>query len=293
MGFLKFSAIYNKNSDKSKSDNFVLADVSHNFGEGKHPVPVREKDDFLFWFSGFTDAEGNFLITLDRSFVKFRFKISLHIDDIEVLNTIKSQLNIGRVTVEISRDRCSFIVEKYADIRNVICPIFNSYPLHTSKRLDFEDFNKAVLIKDYISKTLSDAEMERIISLKNGMNSNREIFTFQTTKSQIIINPNWFIGFIEGEGTFAIKTGSALYFQVAQKNTSQESLNAITTFLIGLPSSVLLNSKILPLNVVSTTNVKTGVVSLVVNSVDSLFYYVLPYLESSKMYTRISGLYYT
>lgn len=62
--------------------------------------------------------------------------------------------------------------------------------------------------------------MDRIISLKNGMNSNREIFTFQTTKSQIIINPYWFIGFIEGEGTFAIKTGSALYFKVAQKNTS-------------------------------------------------------------------------
>jgi hypothetical protein len=77
-----------------------------------------------------------------------------------------------------------------------------------------------------------------------------------------------------------------LYFQVAQKNTSQESLNAITTFLIGLPSSTLLNSKILPMNVVSTTNVKTGVVSLVVNSVDSLFYYLLPYLDSSKMYTR-------
>jgi hypothetical protein len=77
-----------------------------------------------------------------------------------------------------------------------------------------------------------------------------------------------------------------LYFQVAQKNTSQESLNAIITFLIRLPSSVLLTSKILPLNVVSTTNIKTGVVSLVVNSVDSLFYYVLPYLESHKMYSR-------
>jgi hypothetical protein len=76
-----------------------------------------------------------------------------------------------------------------------------------------------------------------------------------------------------------------LYFQVAQKNTSQESLNAITTLLIELPS-VLPNSKILPLNVVSTVNVKTGVVSLVVNSVDSLYYYVLPYLESSNMYTR-------
>lgn len=118
------------------------------------------------------------------------------------------------------------------------------------------------------------------------MNSRREIFTNQVTKSQIIINPNWFIGFLKGEGTFGIKTGSALYLQVAQKNTSQESLNAITTFLTRLPNSVLQKSKILPMNVVSTINVKTNVVSLVVSSVDNLYSCVLPYLDSSNMYTR-------
>lgn len=104
MGSYKFSTICNKNSEKPMTDNFRLADVSHHFGEAKNP-----QDDFLFWFSGFTDAEGNFLITLDRGFVKFRLKVSLHIYDIEVLNTIKSKLNIGRVTVEVGRDRCSFI----------------------------------------------------------------------------------------------------------------------------------------------------------------------------------------
>jgi hypothetical protein len=77
-----------------------------------------------------------------------------------------------------------------------------------------------------------------------------------------------------------------LYFQVSQKNTSQESLNAITTFLTGLSSNVLQNSKILPLNVISTTNVRTDVVSLVVNSVDSLYYYLLPLLDTSNMYSR-------
>ena len=92
--------------------------------------------------------------------------------------------------------------------------------------------------------------------------------------------------FLEGEGTFGIKTGSALYLQVAQKNTSQESLNAIITFLTKLPNNALQNSKILPLNVISTINLKTNVVSLVVTSVDALYYYVLPFLDSSKMYTR-------
>lgn len=116
------------------------------------------------------------------------------------------------------------------------------------------------------------------------MNSKRKIFTYELSKSQIIINPDWFIGFLEGEGTFGIKTGSSLYFQVAQKTDSQECLNAIVTFLTRL-SSKLLNSKILPLNELSTVNKRTSVVSLVVSSVDSLYYYLLPYLDSSKMYS--------
>ena len=131
---------------------------------------------------------GNFLITLDRGFVKFRFKISLHLDDIEVLNTIKSKLKIGRVSIEKSRNRCSFIVENFADIKNVICPLFRAFPLHTSKKLDFEDFCR--VIKDHIKKNLSEAEMETIRSIKNAMNSKRDKFTYQLSNSQIIIHPN-------------------------------------------------------------------------------------------------------
>ena len=268
MGFCHLSTYRNQNSNVRTEHN-ILKIVS---------------SEFLYWFSGFTDAEGNFLISIDRQYVRFRFKISLHIDDVEVLNTIKSNLNVGTVTLESSRNRCSYIIQNYEDIKNVICPIFNAFPLHTSKRLDFENFSQAVFIKD--NKKLSDIDMSKIVSLKNTMNTKREIFTYNTTKSQIIINPNWFIGFLEGEGTFGIKTGSALYFQIAQKNTSQESLNAITTFLTGLSNNVLQNSKILPLNVISTTNVRTDVVSLVVNSVDSLYYYLLPLLDTSKMYSR-------
>ena len=107
----------------------------------------NKNDEFLHWFSGFTDAEGNFLITIDRNYVKLRFKISLHIDDIKVLQIIQSNLNIGRVTEEQSRNRCSFIVEDVSGI-NTICSIFNNYPLHTSKKLDFQDFYQALLIRN-------------------------------------------------------------------------------------------------------------------------------------------------
>ena len=90
-----------------------------------------------------------------------------------------------------------------------------------------------------------------------------------------------------------------MYFQVAQKNTSQECLNAIIYFLTKLPKNRLqdtlnistrnLNSservnKILPLNVTSSINIRADVVSLVILSVDALHYHILPYLESHKMH---------
>lgn len=76
-----------------------------------------------------------------------------------------------------------------------------------------------------------------------------------------------------------------MYLQVAQKNTSLNCINAIIAFLNSLESNLLKDSKILPLNIVSTINKKTNVISLVVSSVDALYYYILPLLDNSKMYT--------
>ena len=205
-------------------------------------------------------------------------------DDIETLNIIKSKLNIGNVYTEKTKNSCSFIVQDFTEIKYVICALFNKFPLYTSKRLDFEDFYKAVIIKDN-NHNLSDVDKERIINLKNGMNSKREIYTYSVTESQIKINPNWFTGFLEGEGTFGIKTGSSLYLQVAQKNTSQVCLNAIVTFLTSLDSNLKQDAKIRPLNVVSTVNAKTTAAAVVISSVDALYYYTLPLLDSHTMYT--------
>ena len=271
MGFRNYTTYSSENSDKSAVKG-----------------SSRPNKDFLHWFSGFTDAEGNFLVVIDRQYVKLRFKINLHIDDIEVLYIIKSKLGFGRVIEESKRNSCSFIVEDSLSI-NKLCDIFNNYPLHTSKKLDFMSFYEVLSIKT-ANKVVSDIDMNKIISIKNSMNYKREKFTYNTSKSQIIINPNWFIGFIEGEGTFGIKTGSSLYFQVAQKNTSQECLNSITNFLLDLSSNAAIHkdpeNKILPINITNTTNVRTNVVSLAIANVDALYYYLLPYLDSSKFYSR-------
>lgn len=196
-------------------------------------------------------------------------------------------MKIGRIIVEEKRNSCAFVVQSFSELKDVLCPIFLNFPLHTSKNLYFQYFYKAILLKaNSKNGNLSDLDKEKFLSIKDGMNSGRTVFKYETTGPQITINPNWLIGFIEAEGTFGIKTGSSLYFQVAQKISSQDSLNAIITFLTGLHNpEIPKDSGILPVNVTSTTNIRTNVVSLVVSSIDTLYYYILPWLDSSKFYT--------
>lgn len=253
------------------------------------PGSVQARDEeFLFWFAGFTDGEGNFSIILDGSYIRFRFKINLHIDDLQVLKIIKSKLKIGNIIIEENRNSCAFVVQNFSDLKNVLCPIFINFPLLTSKKLDFQDFYNAILIKAKSNNgNLSSSDKIKILSLKDGMNLGRTVFKYDAIGPQITINPNWLVGFIEAEGTFGIKTGSSLYFQVAQKITSQECLNAIITFLTRLyNTNIPKGSGILPVNVTSATNIRTSVVSLVISSVDALYYHLLPWLDSSKFYSR-------
>ncbi len=84
----------------------------------------------------------------------------MHIDDIEVLYTIKYNLGFGRVVYESIRNSCSFIIEDFLSISK-LCNIFNHYPLHTSKNLYFLSFYEVSLIKA-TNKELSEVDMEKI-----------------------------------------------------------------------------------------------------------------------------------
>jgi len=260
----------------------MLNSVIVNKEEPTHGISklLHVSTEFLQWFVGFTDAEGNFLITLDRDYVRFRFKISLHKDDIEVLNIIKSKLGIGSVKKE-NEQYCSFIVNDIDSIKYIICPIFIKFPLQTNKRLDFNDFYDVIKNKE---KGKNNNDINKILSIKNNMNSKRLTF-LNLDANSFSINPCWLLGFIEGDGTFGIKNGSP-YLQIAQKNSSQLTLNAIKSFIETLPNFQEQTIKLLPVKVTSATNKKTNVISLVVNSIDSLYYFILPLLDSNNLYTR-------
>lgn len=71
------------------------------------------------------------------------------------------------------------------------------------------------------------------------MNRKREINESKNTDPfAISIVSNWFIGFTEGDGTFGIKNGSP-YFQIAQKITSQATLDVIKNSFLNYLKQIL------------------------------------------------------
>jgi hypothetical protein len=159
--------------------------------------------EFLLWLSGFADAESNFNISLrnykDNKYNSFviTFQIGLHIDDLPVLNYIRSNLNCGHIS--ISGNKCNYFVNDQYSLINIILPIFKTVQLNSSKYYQFLIFEKAVnLIKD--KKHLSSFGRLKIIEYYNEMKiSNLNSLAIKN----MTITDYWLGGFTEGDASFS------------------------------------------------------------------------------------------
>jgi hypothetical protein len=118
-------------------------------------IKIYLEPDFLEWLSGFTDAEGNFNITLrklnDNTYtsVMLTFQIGLHIDDLSILEYIKENLNCGHISNSRGGSKCNYFINDNVSLIQVILPIFNHTKLNSSKYYQFLVFERAVnLIKE-------------------------------------------------------------------------------------------------------------------------------------------------
>ncbi|KAF1107978.1 hypothetical protein B8V09_03490 [Streptococcus agalactiae] len=127
-----------------------------------------------FFVTGFTDAEGSFMIIIDKSNrtklgyqVRGRYSINLHKIDLQLLCQIKDYFGVGSI-VEY-KESVSYVVTNLKELIDVIIPHFDKYPLITQKRADYELFKKAItLLKN--KEHLIDEGFLKIINLKFYMN---------------------------------------------------------------------------------------------------------------------------
>lgn len=172
---------------------------------------------------------------MDRGYLRAVFRIKLHIDDIEVLHTIKQFLKVGKVT--FSGNSCLFMISDNYSLLNVLIPLLNKYYLYTTKWLDYLSFKSVV---EFLSMESSRIPLEKVVwatALISDINLTRSSYNL-TLIPTITVNPFWLLGFIEAEGTFGIKN-LVPYFQIGQHTKNQMVLNAISAYLSQLPKGFL------------------------------------------------------
>lgn len=98
----------------------------------------------LWFITGFSDAEGTFIITITKNSklyvgwkVKVMFKIGLDIKDYDLLQCIQGFFGVGKVTLDTKNNTCVFQVHVLKEIVEVILLHFNKYPLISNKGVGF------------------------------------------------------------------------------------------------------------------------------------------------------------
>lgn len=276
-------------SNKNYYSTLTYAEIS--------PFFKNLDEDFLNWFSGFSDAEGNFSINFYKnklgniSSTTFRFSIELHIDDKDTLNLIKKKLNIGN-DIAVYGNSCKFTVTHPKDIYMLI-EIFDKYNLNTKKYLDYLDFKKAFKIYQERIKTVKDEEIfNTLLNLKKGMNSNRTNWDFPT-EHNITITDYWLLGLIEGEGSFYLdRSKMEPNFSIAQSNIQHSLIEAIKNYLIDklgfdkYSVSKLNNSSVIAVMAGKARNHSKPLSVLRIKNTNVLINYFIPYLDKMTFITK-------
>ena len=189
----------------------------------------ENKEIFDQWLVGFTDGDGTFSINRqnDQKW-SLTFKLSQNSYNLRILYFIKTKLGVGNINIE-KNNMANFRIRDRSKLESVIFPIFDKYPLLTTKYFNYLKFKKAysVLTNASLSLTEKNKIMNEIVSSKPPVDYispawdlvDNNVTNFETA-SKVMSKP-WLIGFTEAEGSFYLvaKSSDRLVhaFEITQK----------------------------------------------------------------------------
>jgi len=205
------------------------------------------------FISGFSDAEGSFVVTILKNpryktgwNVQARFQIKLHEKARALLLLIQNYLdNIGYISKINDRSTVEFRVSDITSLNNIIIPHFEKYTLITNKYKDFLIFKQIVsLMSENKHTTLEGLKeiLEHRASLNWGLSKNlKEFFPSIVPVKRVEIEDNilsnlssdWVAGFSAGESNFFITISGTkvwLRFSIAQNSRDILLLKSLVEF---------------------------------------------------------------
>lgn len=115
-------------------------------------IDLQIPKSFGHWLAGFVDGEGCFYAGWKRSCGEraLRFSLNIRKDDSAVLEKIISILKVGAIKSRPNRNGSNsqlvYEVRRLSDLRHVIVPLFENYPLRAKKANDFNIWKELVLM---------------------------------------------------------------------------------------------------------------------------------------------------
>ena len=146
----------------------------------------------------------------------------LHKKDLALLERVQAFYGVGTIIKGI--DSVCFSVQSIKDLRNVIIPHFDRYPLVGEKQADFLLF-KSIVELMYKQKHLTIEGLREIVSISASLNLGLsdglvkafpDITPIKRAKLEApeTIDPHWLTGFVDGEGCFFVGCSSSKAYRV-------------------------------------------------------------------------------
>nr|YP_006576291.1 hypothetical protein [Lentinula edodes]QEN73894.1 hypothetical protein [Lentinula edodes]UZS77534.1 hypothetical protein [Lentinula edodes]UZS77560.1 hypothetical protein [Lentinula edodes]UZS77586.1 hypothetical protein [Lentinula edodes]UZS77609.1 hypothetical protein [Lentinula edodes] len=211
-----------------------LSDSSETTREVFFSRTVNKKNtkiEFEQWLVGVTDGDGTFHFSerehLPNKWVLY-FKISQSTYNLRLLYHIKSILGVGQVSVGVD-GMAEYRLRDVKKIVQHIIPLFDKYPLLTSKHYKYDLFKQAAFILTDTSistayKHILLTELKSKVRPDNYMSPawnivDNNVSCLQDANS--VMTKSWLVGFTEAEGCFYLVTknvGRIVHaFEITQK----------------------------------------------------------------------------
>ena len=144
------------------------------------PLVVNQVIKGPNWLVGFVDGEGCFNVNIINSKkykigtqVKVRFILTQHSRDLYLMKMLVEYQICGILNEKKKNPYIYLTVSKLSEINDKIIPLFNKYPLQSSKKLDFDDFCEVVeLMKN--KAHLTTEGLDKIREIQARMNRGRK-----------------------------------------------------------------------------------------------------------------------
>ena len=168
------------------------------------------------WLVGVTDGDGTFYFApTPKGGWTFCYKIGQSNYNLRLLYHIKNIVGVGSISVDDKNNASEFRVRNIKHICQYILPIFEKYPLLTSKYFNYTKFRDAILIFNESTLTIDEKnnfifaiyiKTLPVIYISPAWyvvkTENKEQSIKHKAEVLSVMSKSWVVGFIEAEGSF-------------------------------------------------------------------------------------------